>query len=102
LTANAIGALLDWGEYVEATSEQRSNELLQRLLTPQTDRVWVHRDGVETQVPIAEVQLGDTLKASPPSSGASWTGGKSSSPMPAASAPSSSPPSSAATPPGSR
>ncbi|MBK1630450.1 hypothetical protein CKO31_06765 [Thiohalocapsa halophila] len=64
-TANAIGALLDWGEYVEATSEQRSNALLQRLLTPQTDTVWVHRDGVETKVPIAEVQLGDTVACGP-------------------------------------
>jgi len=64
-TANAIGALLDWGEYVEATSEQRSNALLQRLLTPQTDQVWVHRDGVETKIPVQAVQLGDTVVCGP-------------------------------------
>jgi hypothetical protein len=44
-TANAIGALLDWGAYVEATSEQRSNDLLKGLPSPQTDAVWVERDG---------------------------------------------------------
>jgi Cu2+-exporting ATPase len=64
-TANAIGALLDWGEYVEATSEQRSNELLKRLLTPQTDQVWIHRDGVETKVPLGEVQIGDIVICGP-------------------------------------
>lgn len=64
-TANAIGALLNWGEYVEATSEQRSNDLLKRLLTPQTESVWVVRNGVETKLPLAEVQIGDVVVCGP-------------------------------------
>jgi cation transport ATPase len=64
-TANAIGALLDWGAYVEATSEQRSNDLLKSLLRPQTDAVWIERNGVEARVPIGEVEIGDTVICGP-------------------------------------
>lgn len=64
-TANAIGALLDLGEYVEATSEQRSNDLLKSLLTPQTESVWIARDGVETRVPLKDVVIGDTVICGP-------------------------------------
>ena len=64
-TSNAIGALLDLGEYVEATSEQRSTALLKSLLTPQTGTVWIERAGVETKVSLAEVGLGDVLICGP-------------------------------------
>lgn len=64
-TANAIGALLDLGEYVEATSEQRSTDLLKRLLTPQTETVWIERTGIETKVTLAEVAPGDILICGP-------------------------------------
>lgn len=64
-TANAIGAQLDWGAFVEATSEQRSNDLLKSLLRPQTDTVWILRGGAETKVPIGEVEIGDTVLCGP-------------------------------------
>lgn len=64
-TANAIGALLDWGAYVEASSEQRSNDLLKSLLTPQTGAVWIEREGIENKVALDEVQLGDIVVCGP-------------------------------------
>ncbi len=64
-TSNAIGALLDWGEYVEASAEQRSNDLLKSLLAPKTESVWVERGGVETKLPLAEVEIGDTVICGP-------------------------------------
>ena len=63
LAANTTAFLLALGEYLEHSIEQRSNELLKHLLTPASDQVWVEREGVETQVPAAEVQVGDTVIA---------------------------------------
>ena len=58
-TAGSITTLLALGEYIEGQSERRSTELLKGLLRPQTENVWVVRDGVETLTPVAAVTPGD-------------------------------------------
>ena len=57
-TAGAIATMLRLGQYLEEHSEQRSTELLKGLLRPQAEHVWIVRDGVETKVTVAEVQVG--------------------------------------------
>lgn len=58
-TAGAISTMLALGQYLEEHSEQRSIALLKGLLRPQSEHVWLVRDGVETRVTVAEVRQGD-------------------------------------------
>lgn len=51
--------MLALGQYLEGQSEQRSTALLKGLMRPGGDSVWVVRDGVEQQLPVEKVQLGD-------------------------------------------
>ncbi|WP_217999580.1 heavy metal translocating P-type ATPase [Thauera butanivorans] len=61
--ANMTSFLLALGEYLEASIERRSDELLKHLLKPDVGEVWVERDGVEKQLDAAEVRVGDTVIA---------------------------------------
>jgi len=63
LTANTTSFLLALGEYLEASIERRSDELLKHLLHPAGGEVWVEREGVETLIDAAEVQVGDCVIA---------------------------------------
>lgn len=63
LAANMTSFLLALGEYLEASIERRSDELLKHLLKPDVGEVWVERDGVEKQLDAAEVRVGDTVIA---------------------------------------
>ena len=58
-TAGTITTMLALGQYLEGQSEQRSTALLKGLMRPGGDSVWVVRDGVEQQLPVEKVQLGD-------------------------------------------
>ena len=60
-TSNAIVSLLALGEYLEASSESRSTELLKSLLRPRVDTVWLERDGEEVCAALSEVAVGDTV-----------------------------------------
>lgn len=60
-TAGSITTLLALGQYLEGQSEQRSTALLKGLMRPQVETVWVVRDGVEVQVPVAQVAAGDLV-----------------------------------------
>ncbi|THF65944.1 heavy metal translocating P-type ATPase [Pseudothauera nasutitermitis] len=63
LAANTTSFLLALGEYLEASIERRSDDLLKHLLKPADDAVWVERDGVEMQIDAAAVKVGDTVIA---------------------------------------
>lgn len=63
LAANTTSCLLALGEYMEASIERRSDDLLKHLLKPAVDEVWVERDGAEIQVEAGEVRVGDTVIA---------------------------------------
>ncbi len=58
-TAGSISTLLAMGEYLEGQSEQRSVALLKSLLRPQSDHVWVIRDGREIRIAADDVVPGD-------------------------------------------
>lgn len=60
-TAGSITTLLALGEYLEGQSEARSTALLKGLMRPQVETVWVVRDGVEVQAPVAQVAAGDLV-----------------------------------------
>ncbi len=60
-TANSVGALLALGEYLEHSTEKKTNDLLKNLLQPQVETVTVERDGSETVIPFADVLLGDIV-----------------------------------------
>ncbi len=61
LAANTTSFLLALGEYLEASIERRSDELLKHLLKPAVDEVWVERNGEDIQVDAGEVRVGDTV-----------------------------------------
>jgi Cu2+-exporting ATPase len=64
-TSNAIVTLLALGEYLEASSENRSTELLKSLLRPQVAHVWLDRKGQEVRTPLSRVVIGDILICGP-------------------------------------
>jgi len=57
--ANTTTFMLALGEYMENSIARRSDDLLKHLLRPTSDHVWVVKDGVEVQIPAADVQVGD-------------------------------------------
>ena len=63
LAANMTSFLLALGEYLEASIERRSDDLLKHLLKPDVGEIWVERDGEEIQLDAAEVRVGDTVIA---------------------------------------
>lgn len=63
LAANTTALLLSLGEYLEDDIQRRSDGLLKHLLRPQSDELWVERDGVEQLIDSAEVQVGDCVIA---------------------------------------
>jgi Cu2+-exporting ATPase len=65
LAANVIVTLLALSEYLEASSEKRSTELLKGLLRPQVDHVWIEDGGKEIRRPLSQVVIGDTVICGP-------------------------------------
>ncbi|MDO5057714.1 MAG: heavy metal translocating P-type ATPase [Lautropia sp.] len=61
LAANTTLFMLALGEYMEHSIARRSDDLLKHLLHPETDSVWVERDGQEMQVAADAVCVGDTV-----------------------------------------
>lgn len=60
-TANATSFMLALGEYLEQNIQYRSDVMLKHLLVPGSETVWVLREGVEEQVAIDELQVGDEV-----------------------------------------
>ncbi len=59
--ANTTIFMLALGEYLENSIARRSDDMLRKLLRPDTGLVWIEVDGVETQVAAAEVGVGATV-----------------------------------------
>nr|WP_319392265.1 heavy metal translocating P-type ATPase [uncultured Desulfobacter sp.] len=64
-TATTIVALLALGEYFEKVSENRATGLLKSLLKPQTENIWIEKDGQEIQIPFEEAGIGDRVVCGP-------------------------------------
>lgn len=60
-TANSVGALIALGEYLEHSTERKTNDLLKSLLQPQVEVVTVEREGAEMVIPYPEARLGDVV-----------------------------------------
>ena len=64
-TANAVVALLALGRYLERMSDCKSSELLKSLLRPQSETAWIDREGVETSVPVRDLEIGSRVICGP-------------------------------------
>ena len=56
--ANTTVFMLALGEYLEDSIARRSDDMLKKLLRPDTGLVWIEQGGIERQVPAAEVDVG--------------------------------------------
>ncbi|MEO7454538.1 MAG: heavy metal translocating P-type ATPase [Fimbriimonadales bacterium] len=63
--AAAIIALILLGRWLEAGAKGRTGEAIRKLLEIEAKTAVILRDGTETEVPIAEVRVGDTIVARP-------------------------------------
>jgi len=61
VTANSVVAMLTLGRYMEQLSEQKSTELLSRLLRPEAESVWVEKDGREVKTEPDRLVAGDLV-----------------------------------------
>ena len=61
VTALVTDSLMEAGDYLEESTQRRSEELLEHLLHPHPASVWVERDGTLTRIPFAEVATGETV-----------------------------------------
>ena len=61
VAANATTFMLALGEYLEHSIARRSDDLLKGLLHPNTDSIWVEREGREFQIAATDVAVGDTV-----------------------------------------
>ncbi len=61
VAANTTAFMLELGEYLEDSIARRSDDMLKTLMKPSDNVVWVERDGVELQLPVDEVTIGDTV-----------------------------------------
>lgn len=64
-TTNSIAALLAAGSYLEKSSDTRTTGLLKSLLLPQQKSIWVERDGVEVELDVGAVTIGDLVICGP-------------------------------------
>jgi len=60
-TANTIVALLGIGSWLEQWTDQKSNDLLKKLLKPQVTTVWVERDKLEIAISFKDLVQGDIV-----------------------------------------
>jgi len=64
-TAATIITLILLGRYLEAGAKQRASDAIRKLLALQPKTARVVRSGVETDVPVGQVMLGDLLRIRP-------------------------------------
>jgi Cu+-exporting ATPase len=63
--SSTIITLILLGKYLEAKSRGRASQAIQKLLTLTPRTATVVRDGVEREVPVADVELGDLVRVRP-------------------------------------
>lgn len=61
VAANTTVFMLALGEYLEHSIARRSDDMLKRLLRPDTGLVWIEEGGMERQVEAARVEVGHTV-----------------------------------------
>jgi len=61
VAANTTVFMLALGEYLENSIARRSDDMLKKLLHPDTGLVWVEEGGIERQVEAAELEVGATV-----------------------------------------
>ncbi len=64
-SAGMILALIDVGKYLETRSKGKTSDALRHLMDLQPKAATVLKDGVETEVPIEDVQVGDLILVKP-------------------------------------
>ncbi len=64
VTIVVIGFVI-FGKYLEMRSKMRTGEAIEKLLNLQAKTARVIKDGVEIEIPINEVQIGDTIMVRP-------------------------------------
>jgi Cu+-exporting ATPase len=64
-TAVLLAAFLTMGRYLEARAKGKTSEAIKRLMGLQPKTATVVRDGVESQIPIEEVEIGDVIIVKP-------------------------------------
>lgn len=61
VAANMTNFLIELGLAIEESIERKSDDMLQSLLVPKIDRVWVERDGEEIEIDSNSVVVGDKV-----------------------------------------
>ncbi|MBL0700720.1 MAG: HAD-IC family P-type ATPase, partial [Desulfosarcina sp.] len=61
VTANSVVAMLVLCSYMEQLSEQKTTDLLTRLLSPQIEYVWVEKEGAEVKIEPGQLVIGDMV-----------------------------------------
>ena len=64
-SAAMILTLITVGKYLETRSRSKTGEALERLMDMSPDTAIVERQGVQTEIPVEEVQVGDTVIVKP-------------------------------------
>lgn len=62
LTANTTQFMLHLGEYLQNSTERKSEDLVKNLLLPIPADAWVERDGSLVRIPATEIQIGDLVE----------------------------------------
>ena len=64
-SAAMILTLITVGKYLETRSRSKTGEALERLMDMSPDTAIVERQGIQTEIPVEEVQVGDTVIVKP-------------------------------------
>ncbi len=64
-TSALIITLIRLGKYLEARAKGATSEAIKTLMGLRPKTAWVERDGVETEVPVAQVRVGDVVLVRP-------------------------------------
>ncbi|MBF0341389.1 MAG: heavy metal translocating P-type ATPase [Magnetococcales bacterium] len=62
VTANTTQFMLHLGEYLQNSTERKSEDLVKNLLLPIPTDAWVEREGTLVQVPVNEITMGDLVE----------------------------------------
>ncbi len=60
-TAGSVSFMINLGHYLEQSTHYRSDKLLQSLMKPQIEEVWILDKKTEKKIPLDEVEIGDLV-----------------------------------------
>ncbi len=64
-TAAVIITLIKLGKYLEAKAKGRTSEAIKKLMSLRAKTAWIIREGVESEVPVDDVRVGDLVLVRP-------------------------------------